>query len=390
MKPRLLYTVCATLILIIPLTFGTKAALASSACAPAFVNKVGDVIRVSPTGVDDTENLQCAFDEATAGTTIHLMPGTFHTAQIIVHDFHGRFTGSGEARTIITNLPELVVTPVGYFLQPPSPDNPWPTLFAFINSDFSLSDLAIHISGEHPTTGWQFTEDDLFGWRLAHAVAVLGTHADVEVGHVLIEGEWVTPMGYRWNLMWGIAFTSVLAGPQQPISGSLYVHDSSFMNTTGQIVISNVSHTSIVITKNNFQTAIFGVLGNDFVDSSFEFSHNRALDIWTAGIYLYNEKVMEDTGSNFLIKTNVFSGEIGPALDQTFGAGNQCLLLGNNVQNTSVIGIYLGPGIRGCTVVGGSNKTNVLDLGIENILVGVNNMGTGVGPSIRDILKEMR
>ena len=74
------------------------------------------------------------------------------------------------------------------------------------------------------------------------------------------------------------------------------------------------------------------------------------------------------------------------ALEQTFGEGNQCLLLGNNVQSPEV-GIFLGEGISGCTVVGGNSKTNVVDLGTGNVLTGVNNMGTGVGPTIRSFMR---
>jgi hypothetical protein len=103
------------------------------------------------------------------------------------------------------------------------------------------------------------------------------------------------------------------------------------------------------------------------------------------GFDLYNIFATESVGSIFLTKNNVFRGAVGPALEMTFGEGNDCLLQGNNVQNVTDIGIFLGEGVHGCTVVGGSNKTNVLDLGTNNILVGVNNMGTGVGPDIQPL-----
>lgn len=74
-------------------------------------------------------------------------------------------------------------------------------------------------------------------------------------------------------------------------------------------------------------------------------------------------------------------------MEPNFGSGNECLLAGNNVQNVTGLGIFLGPETVGCTVIGGNNKTNVVDLGIENVLVGVNNMGTGIGPTIRHLMK---
>ena len=73
---------------------------------------------------------------------------------------------------------------------------------------------------------------------------------------------------------------------------------------------------------------------------------------------------------------------MGIALEQTFGEGNQCLILGNNLQQVNDIGVFLGLGTVGCTVVGGGARTKVLDLGTDNILTGVNNMGSGIGPDI--------
>jgi hypothetical protein len=125
---------------------------------------------------------------------------------------------------------------------------------------------------------------------------------------------------------------------------------------------------------------------SDINTSALEFSNNRIVDA-VIGFDVWDFFGPEFVGSTFIIRNNIIQGTIGIAFEQTFGEGNECLLLGNNVQNTMDIGIYLGPGTMGCTVIGGSNKTNVLDLGTDNILVGVNNMGTGVGPTIHHFMK---
>jgi hypothetical protein len=79
-----------------------------------------------------------------------------------------------------------------------------------------------------------------------------------------------------------------------------------------------------------------------------------------------------------------------------FGDGANWLIKGNNVQKFSTMDnpwppiapIFLEPFTTGCTVVGGSVKDNVTDLGTGNILVGVNNMGGNPpGPSIRTSMK---
>jgi hypothetical protein len=65
-------------------------------------------------------------------------------------------------------------------------------------------------------------------------------------------------------------------------------------------------------------------------------------------------------------------------------------MTGNNVQNldADVASIWLGPDSGHCTVVGGSNKANVLDEGSDNIISGVNNMGGNPpGPAIREAME---
>jgi len=66
------------------------------------------------------------------------------------------------------------------------------------------------------------------------------------------------------------------------------------------------------------------------------------------------------------------------------------MLLGNNVKNftAGAAPILLADGTSRCTVVGGNNKTNVLDAGTDNILVGVNNMfGNDPGQEIKEAMK---
>ena len=65
------------------------------------------------------------------------------------------------------------------------------------------------------------------------------------------------------------------------------------------------------------------------------------------------------------------------------------LIKGNNVQgvNAQVAPIWLGPGTSNFLVVGGSNKTNVLDEGTGNILTGVSLVkGSPLGPQIQEAM----
>ena len=381
-------TTCMALVFALAFVGGAGAATAASLCNSAFVMQQGRTFTVLPTGTDDTENLQCAFDAALAagsGAAVRLSAGVFHTAQIVVNEFHGSFFGAGPGKTVLLNLPHLYVTPVDMYLNPPSAANPWPTLFAFVNGDFAISDLAIHIIGDEPTTGWTIFGIDPPLREMAGGILILGTKAHAEISHVLVEGEVKEGTLFGYNLGNGIYFEGWIGEPSPPISGSFSVHDSTFRKHTWGTPIANLENASVLISHNEYEGTSFALDGGDVVNSSLEFSHNKVDG--PNGVNLYNWLIPEEVGSTFLIRNNVFRTKVGGvALDQTFGEGNRCLLLGNNVQSPEV-GIFLGKGISGCTVVGGGSKTNVVDLGTGNVLTGVNNMGTGVGPTIRSFMR---
>jgi len=388
MKAKFFLTGFILVALVVPFIWNTDKVSAQTSCDPAYVTQTGSTLEVKPTGVDDTANLQCAFDEAVViGTTakIQLSSGTFHTAQIVVDGFYGRFSGEGMNNSVVMNLPNLYVTPVDMYFNPPSADNPWPSLFSFIGGDYEVTDLGIHIVGDNGTTGWSIFGIDPPITELALGIAVLGDQANVRFERVLIEGESADNSIFGYNLINGIFFEGFIGEYPAPISGSFQVYNSVIRRVASGTPVSNLKNAEAIISHNTYEDVFFGMDGGDLVYSSLEFSHNKVSAIF--GLDLYHIYLSEDEGATYLIKNNVFRGEVGPAFEQTFGEGNECLLLGNNVQNITDTGIYLGPGTKGCTVVGGSNKTNVLDLGTDNILVGVNNMGTGVGPTIQNFMK---
>lgn len=374
-------TACMALVFALGFVGGASAAMAASTCNPAFVTQQGRIFAVLPTGADDTANLQCAFDAAVSagsGAEVRLQPGTYRTAQIVVNDFHGSFTGAGADKTVVFNLPELYVTPVDMHLKPPSATNPWPALFAFVNGDFSVSRLAIRIIGSNPTTGWTIFGIDPPLQEMAGGILILGTETHVEISHVLVEGEIKAGTLFGHNLGNGIYYegwNEWLGQPSPPISGSFNVHDSTFRTHTWATPILNLKNASVVISRNNYENIYYALDGGDMVDSSLEFSHNKVKGL--NGVSLYNMYIPEEIGSTFLITNNVFDVEgVGVSLNQKFGAGNQCLLRGNNVKKGAEIGIYLGPGITGCTVVGGRNGSKVLDVGTGNVLNDGNNVNT--------------
>ena len=110
---------------------------------------------------------------------------------------------------------------------------------------------------------------------------------------------------------------------------------------------------------------------------------------WGGGIYGLHVKDVLITNNNFW-----GNGPIGIYFGTEFeGPWDQCsnwVLKGNNMErfNAYVAPIILGSGTNNCTVIGGSNKTNVLDIGKNNILTGVNNMqGNPLGPETKEAME---
>jgi hypothetical protein len=386
MKTKFHWLVCLALVL--SMTFTSIPSAAASACNPAFVAKIGYVITVRATFVDDTANLQCAFDMAVAGRpgmTVRLLRGIYHTGQIVVNNFHGTFTGAGMRFTQLTNLPNLYVTPVDVIVNPPSASNPWPALISFVEGDVTVSNLAFQIKGENATQGWSvFGSPPII--ELSSAVLFIGGKVNARVARVLVEGEPMENSIMGYSLINGIYYESYYSDTLPTISGTFTVSDSIFRNVGSGTPLEGLSNASVLITRNTFKDVILSMDAADLINSRLVFSFN-SVDA-QIGLDLYNAFFSETTGSSFLIKNNVFTGSTGIAVEPVFGAGNKCMLTGNNVQNVTDVGVYLGPGTRGCMVIGDRHKTTVLDEGIDNILINVIKItGSGVGSAIQRFLK---
>ncbi|MEM6539470.1 MAG: hypothetical protein AAF668_17305 [Pseudomonadota bacterium] len=82
----------------------THAFAQNDACDSDYVSQTDAIVTVSPSAGDDTENIQCAFDEATARSLkeVRLTAGDFTvSSQIFVESFEGSFAGQTTATTVI-------------------------------------------------------------------------------------------------------------------------------------------------------------------------------------------------------------------------------------------------------------------------------------------------
>jgi hypothetical protein len=283
------------------------------------------------------------------------------------------------------NLPNLYVTLLNSIVEPPSATNPHPFLFSFINGDIVITNLAIRIVGAEPTTGWVMFDSPLFK-ALAAAVVIEGTHANAWIDRVLVTGEKNDELMFGYNLNNGVIFTGIIGNLPPPLSGSYKVTNSTFRTMAAGSPVYNVTDASIFLSHNRYEDTFYGIDAGFVFNSVYEVSHNTVVNA-VLGIDEWGD--FEST--KLLIRNNTVRDSVyGIMLEGSFGEGNECLLLGNNVQKVTDIGIFLGASTKGFTVVGGSNKTNVVDLGTDNVLVGVNNMGTGVGPTIQHFMRMMK
>lgn len=90
MKTKFSLSASVVMMLAFVFVLGTVTAQPAFPCESEYVQVRGKVIRLSPTGADDTATIQCAFDWASStgpDMMIRMQPGTFHTGQIVVHDY---------------------------------------------------------------------------------------------------------------------------------------------------------------------------------------------------------------------------------------------------------------------------------------------------------------
>jgi len=88
----------------------TTPSLAQAVCTAPEVKLGNNFIQVAPTGVDDTENIQCALDLAMEKKIpeIRLTRGDFFIGALFAREFSGTLQGSGQAYTHVALLEQAI------------------------------------------------------------------------------------------------------------------------------------------------------------------------------------------------------------------------------------------------------------------------------------------
>jgi hypothetical protein len=306
---------------------------------------------ILPTGVDDTANIQYAFDNAAPGDTVYLAAGQFYCTHIDVEGFCGTFKGAGMTATSIDVIPGGPVIYDYYDVQ-------WCYFFRFENGDFRISDMQFAITPEDPVDPWYF-----FGWYtyLGDVLFVTGDDVNAHIERVRFEGQ-----GEEWaDLNVGVAINYWSVDIFAYVSGSLTVSHCVFDNVEYAVVCERVADSDISISHNSVNKGIYGVFLADCPNCQILVKSNMFSDVfWCA---------MWSTGAdNAVFKNNHVKGSGGLAViigGSLVSTG--CLVLGNNFEHFDAgwFDIYLGPATSHCTVILGS-ADSIVNLGTDNVILG--------------------
>ncbi len=302
---------------------GFLPAAAASPGARFSYNIASNTYTVLPSGGDDTATLQAAFDACSGhgpACTIQLGTGTFHTAQIVVHDFRGTFQGMGEAQTIIEALPDL---PVGNFVnEPASAENPWPSLFTFFDGRYTIRHLTFVEPWETPLQEWEVCDGCAPIHALFALVSVTGLHAKVVADHVTMIGgpgdfSGLAGAPILYNVINGIFPQALVLAPgQTDFSGvSLFQVDFTLTNSAFYFIDNpsageNLVDSRYVARYNTLDTVEWGFWFTDVSNSVLEVSQNVIRnEIFGTGVIAYqnlpyNVLVPCQTPSYLLISGN--------------------------------------------------------------------------------------
>ncbi|MFX1326639.1 MAG: hypothetical protein ACFE91_00655 [Promethearchaeota archaeon] len=390
---------------------------------------------VTPSGGDDTANIQKAFNDAIAagpGSTVQLTPGQFYTNAIIAENFYGTFRGAGKD---LTNIDVLR----GLDPEAPGVDGPYgPYLFTFVGGDVCISDLNFDITPEKPAKEWY---DPAPNYDLLSIILITG-EINSRIENIKCTGHAGTfpPFPYikTFNVRLGIECNFG--------TGKHIITHCDFDSLWGGISAYVLMNAEMKIKSNSFKGGTFGIVNMDNINSKFEISRNYihteflyGIWVWQAGIMVtpslsqwlithntlkvsfsadgmgliddlpdktleavvsYNKIVLDDTifGGiwtaglrDAFISNNIIRGTGDYGIGCLFAHNN--LILGNNVQNADVSWAHIAL-LRSseCVIVGGSTKTNVLDfMGTNNLIVGMNNMqGNPPGPEIQEAMEQKK
>jgi hypothetical protein len=381
--------------------------IAGATCDSAYVRQKGRVITVLPTNIDDTANLQCAFNLGSQipGVVLQLSKGTYITGRIKVDGFVGSVRGAGMKSTIIRN-PDIPIytTPDDFYQVDPNSDAfAPPYLIVFLGGDYSVTDLTVSITGGEPATDWS-----IFGIRewlgngiksLAGPFVILGSptgrgyrKANAAFYRVKLTGELSADPLYGYNVYNGIFIQGFVGPALQPLRGSFSINESVFDTVASPVPTFNLRNSRVNISGNVLNNVAAGGEVIDLKDTLYAYAHNQATG--STGVLMYDNCLGSESncgmhGSELIVRNNQFQSTDGVLIDASFSGTTSAHVLGNDFTGVSGLGVRLGPATSHCLVVL-TAPTTVEDLGTDNVVIGPKQAGGKQRATIRPLLRMHR
>ncbi len=187
-----------------------------------------------------------------------------------------------------------------------------------------------------------------------------------------MEGErnstlWPEPGGsyFGYNAISGIYASAT------PFGATVGLFSSTVRTIYDAVQVEVLLDSSVSVRRNLFDD-VGGATFGDLEGSRLDFAYNevRVSPAQRAplGLSLHDD-VDGFESSNLLVRHNVFEGPIGIQVPATFKDDVSCLLYDNDVERVTGVGIHLGPGTRGCRVLG-TPPDRVVDEGTDNRIGG--------------------
>jgi hypothetical protein len=235
---------------------------------------------VSPSGADDTANIQAAFDAATAAgprSRVQLTAGQFYASNILVQNFDGIFKGAGKDLTKIDTLRGLNPALPGIKLIQTDPDDPstlypFSAWFLFEDCNIEIRDLCFEITAVDPAEPWQAFYE--ISTAVSNIVRIAG-HSNSVFKSVKFKGHNGNAQG---NIIGGREYFNEPGGymiSADPVYGTHKIIACSFEDLIASFVVAGLldGRLSFIYNKLNYLSA--GIQLIDNFGSILEFSYNE-------------------------------------------------------------------------------------------------------------------
>ena len=284
--------------------------LNDSYSSSALKAQIGQVFKVEPTGVDDTQNIKDAFADAKLagdGNTVQLASGTFIISEpIVVTDFNGTFKGAGKDLTTIEDadgtFPLISSGPmmgqqgfIVFYLENNGVGN------------LSVSDMTIHPRNKTEEAvyfeGGAWHNDSHWGLRIHGKCNGLADFANSTMNVKVNSVDFIGDLGdFLSGTSLDIALfitgeyvyentgTTQLLKLIEEMSGTIEVTNCSFKNNRLAVDISGTSDANITVggspkNGNSFDTVVGAASFWDVSGANLKISYNKGTNITDWGVY---------------------------------------------------------------------------------------------------------